>query len=64
MGADPGALMPLVLWLQALALVVLGMAVTRFRWGRWQTWLIGGPLMVAALWGASAAASQLLPNLF
>jgi sortase A len=64
MAADPGALMPLVLWLQALALVVLGMAVSRFRWGGWQTWLIGGPLMVAALWGASSAAIQLLPNLF
>jgi sortase A len=36
---------------------------SRVRWGRWQTWLLGGPLLLAALWGVSTTAIQLLPNL-
>ena len=63
MQGDRGVLMPLVLWLQALLLAGLAVAWARLRWGRWQTWLVGGPLLLAALWGASATAIQLLPNL-
>lgn len=63
MRGDPSALMPLVLWLQALALVGLGTVWARARWGSWQTWLAGGPLLLAALWGVSTTAIQLLPNL-
>jgi sortase A len=63
MAGDTGALMPLVLWLQGLALVALAMVWARVRWGGWQTWLVGGPLVLAALWGVSSTAIQLLPNL-
>jgi sortase A len=63
MASDPGALMPLVLWLQAFVLVALGAVWARVRWGRWQTWLVCGPLFLAALWGVSSTAFQLLPNL-
>jgi sortase A len=63
MQGDSGALVPLVLWLQALVLVALAAVWSRVRWGRWQTWLLGGPLLLAALWGVSTTAIQLLPNL-
>jgi sortase A len=63
MAGDSGALMPLVLWLQGLVLVALATVWAKNRWGTWQTWLVGGPLLLAALWGASSAAVQLLPNL-
>ena len=33
------------------------------RWGRWQVWLLGAPIVFAALWGTTAVAVQLLPNL-
>ena len=60
---DPSAWLLVVLWLQAL--VVAGVAFTWawFRWGRWQTWVVGTPIVVAVLWGASATAMRLLPNL-
>jgi sortase A len=63
MAGDPGTLLPLVLWLQGLALVALAVVWAQVRWGRWQTWLVGGPLVLAALWGMSSTAIQLLPNL-
>jgi hypothetical protein len=39
------------------------MAWCWLRWGRWQTWLAGGPLLVLMAWGAADAAALLLPNL-
>ena len=33
------------------------------RWGRWQAWFCGTPLIVGALWAVSKVAVQLLPNL-
>jgi len=43
--------------------VFLAIAWAFERWGRWQTWLVGAPLVLAALWGVSETAVQLLPNL-
>jgi sortase A len=63
MQADPGALMSTVLWLQVLALACLAAAWMQARWGGAQTWMVCLPLVLAALWGASESASQLLPNL-
>jgi hypothetical protein len=34
------------------------------RFGQWQSWLIAGPVFLAALWGASSSLWLLLPNLF
>jgi sortase A len=64
MSGNSGALVPLVLWLQGLVLASLVVAWARARWGSRQTWLIGGSVLVALLWGASGAFMQLLPNLF
>jgi sortase A len=63
MAGDSGAFVPLVLWLQALLLGAAGAGWTAARWGGPQTWLVGAPVILAALWGASESAIQLLPNL-
>lgn len=63
MQGDTSALFPLVLWLQALVLVAVGCAWGRGRWGRWQIWLVGLPLVLAVMWGATDCALELLPNL-
>ncbi len=60
---DTSALFTLVFWLQGLLLIAIGVTWARTRWGTWQTWLVGLPLVLAALWGASETAVQLLPNL-
>jgi sortase A len=60
---DPGGLVPLVLWLQVLLLATGASAWAWLRWGSAQTWLVGLPLILLALWGASQSAAQLLPNL-
>jgi sortase A len=63
MHGDRSGLFALVLWLQLLLIGVVGIAVARVRWGIWQAWLIGLPIVLAALWGASSNAWLLLPNL-
>jgi sortase A len=63
MQGDPSVLFPLVLWLQLLLLTVCAMAWVRSRWGGWQTWLVGVPVILAVLWVVSETAFQLLPNL-
>ena len=63
LSGDIGALFMLVLWLPLLGLAALAIIWAQARWGRWQTWLVGAPALVAALWGVSETAVQLLPNL-
>lgn len=63
MATDTSALLPLVLWL----LVLIGAGVFSvwgvLRWGALQTWIIGFPVALAALWGSCDSAALLLPNL-
>lgn len=63
MGGDRGAVLPLLLWMQALVLVAVALAWAQARWGVWQAWLVGAPVLLAVLWSASTVAAQLLPNL-
>ena len=63
MRGDPSVLLPLVLWLQLLLITVVGVAWARARFGRWQTWLAGAPLILAVLWVVTDTAAQLFPNL-
>jgi sortase A len=60
---DPGALYSLVLWLLLIVGAALAVVWANERWGRWQTWLIGTPVLLAALWGVTQTAVQFLPNL-
>ena len=63
MRSDTSRLTTLVLWLQALLVAAVAVAWSWQRWGRWQTWLIGSPVVLAGLWGATETAATLLPNL-
>jgi sortase A len=63
MQSDTSELIFLVLWLQLLVIGVVGVAWASVRWGRWQSWLVGMPVILAALWGATSSVSLLLPNL-
>ncbi|GAA0941414.1 sortase [Virgisporangium aurantiacum] len=63
LATDRDAWMPLVLWTQLLLVAALGLAWARVRWGRWQAWIVGVPVLLYV--GASTvdAAARLLPNL-
>ena len=63
MASDPSALLPLVLWLLLLLATAGFVAWGVSRWGRWQTWVVGFPIALAAVWGACDSAALLLPNL-
>jgi sortase A len=63
MAGDKSALMPLVLWLEALLLMALALVWIRVRWGSWQTWVVGLPVIVGLVWGATSCVFVLLPNL-
>jgi sortase A len=61
--SNPGAWPYLILWLQALIVAGVGSVWAWLRWGRWQTWLVGAPIILGVLWGISEEAMSLLPNL-
>lgn len=63
MRGDIGALFPLVLWIPLLLLAGVLTVWAAERWGRWQAWLAGAPVILAVLWGTSETAVRLLPNL-
>jgi sortase A len=63
MAGDTSALLPLVLWLEALLLVVVGGVWSWRRWGRWQSWVVASPVLVAVLVLTSGVAAQVMPNL-
>ncbi len=63
MQGDPGALVPLILWLQLLLVVAMAAVWAQTRWGAPQTWLVAAPALIAILWASSVTAIQLLPNL-
>jgi sortase A len=61
--SDPGAWPYLIFWLQGLILASVGSVWAWLRWGRWQTWLVGAPILLGVLWGIAEEAMRLLPNL-
>jgi LPXTG-site transpeptidase (sortase) family protein len=63
MGTDPGALLPLFLWLIGLIAVTCGAVVAWHRWGRWQAWIVFGPLALTVGLFAADQVTRLLPNL-
>ena len=63
MASNADASIPLVLWLQALALLLGGMVWARHRWGRREATLLGIPLLLAVIWNIYGAVAELLPNM-
>lgn len=63
MQGDPSALLPVALTIPLLIGAIVAVVYGRTRWGGWQTWLVGMPLVLGALWAVSQAVVQLLPNL-
>jgi len=63
MGVDTSSLIPLVFCLQLLLITVVLIVWGRLRWGGWQTWMVGVPVLAAVLWGATNTAFALVPNL-
>ena len=63
MGTDRTVWVPIVLWGQALLLAAVALTWTRARWGRWQTWVVGVPVLAALGFAVADQAAGLLPNL-
>lgn len=63
MGTDPGAWILVVLWAQALVLVALAVAYMLRRWGHWQSWIVGVPVLTAVGLSLADQLARLLPNL-
>jgi sortase A len=64
MHGDTGVTVDLVFWLEALIVVEVALFWCWTRWGKWKSWITIVPLLVAVLWGLSATAQLLLPNLY
>ena len=63
MGTDSSQLFALVLWAQLFLICVLAFTWARERWGRWQAWTVGLPVLIAVGWAVSGQLTLLLPNL-
>jgi sortase A len=60
---DSSAWFLLLLWAQALLVVSIGLVFAWVRWGRWETWVVGMPILLAVGVATALQASLLLPNL-
>jgi sortase A len=60
---DPSGTVALIFWLAGLVLLSFTAIWTWLRWGRFETWIVGAPVILAVLWGTSDALMRLLPNL-
>jgi hypothetical protein len=63
MATDPLAWYPLVLLGQALVIVAGLLTYARVRWGGWQAWVVGVPVLVFLGLAVADEAIRLLPNL-
>ncbi|OKI73880.1 sortase [Micromonospora sp. CB01531] len=63
MASDADAWTPVLLWGQALLLAALGTTWLRARWGRWQSWIVSMPVLLALGVATADQAIRLLPNL-
>ncbi|MGW2396513.1 sortase [Kitasatospora sp. NPDC001664] len=63
MGTEEGAWVPLVLWGEALLLAAVALALAWTRWGRWQAWTVGVPVLAALGLAVADQVARLLPNL-
>jgi sortase A len=63
MQADPTGLVAFIFWMEALVAAVVLMTWSWSKWGRPQTWMVGAPVILFALWGTTDALMRFLPNL-
>ncbi|MGW0762604.1 sortase [Streptomyces sp. NPDC002814] len=63
LGGEDGAWLPVFLWSQGLLLAALLTMAAYRAWGRWQTWIVGVPVLAAFGLAVAGAATRLLPNL-
>lgn len=62
MAGDRSALLPLLLWSQALLLVAVLLSWVRGVWGRWQSWLVSAPVLGFLGLKVAGLVALLLPN--
>jgi sortase A len=64
LAGNPAALLPLLLWAQALLLVSVGGSLAAYHWSRWGALLCTAPVTLALVWSVYENLSLLLPNLY
>jgi sortase A len=64
LAGDPSALIPLVLWGQALLLAVVAAVLAAYRWSRWPALLCAAPMVFALVWSVYENLAAVLPNLY
>lgn len=62
--SDPDGWPFVVFWLQALLVASVALVWLWSRWGPWQTWMVGAPVLFGILWGTSFEVMRLLPNVY
>jgi sortase A len=60
----PDALIPLLLWSQALLIVIIAATVAANRWSRGAAYLCAAPIVAALLWCVFENLATVLPNLY
>jgi len=63
LGTDPDALLPLFLCLLGLIAIAAGAVIAWQHWGRWQAWIVFGPLILTVGLFTADQVTGLLPNL-
>jgi sortase A len=63
MQGDASGLVPFIFWLEALLIVSVAVGWSWLRWGRMQTWIVGAPIFLFALWGTTNELMRFVPNL-
>lgn len=64
MAWDPDSLIPLMLWSQALLLVVIAATLATNLWSRWPAYACAAPVIIAVLWCVYENLAAVLPNLY
>jgi hypothetical protein len=63
MASDPQAWWALLIWIPWLAAAAAALRWARTKWGPWQTWMVGVPILLVLGAAAADAAIATLPNL-